>query len=170
MRKVFAIAGLTIYNNAMSQELEIIDPTKPKPPPTDAQAQAAVEVLKPKFNFDLTKQKALALLGKWQEVPGVNHVSMAMSFHQMSQVEYAQMHAAKIMDNDKVDPKTKILAGMLMVQATKAAIELMDLQRVLVKEGVPQLGNGVPRNAPPNMLIHADGEVHIHEAQKPNIE
>lgn len=153
----------------MSEELEVIDPEdqpkKKQPKITDAQAVVAAECIGKdgKYDINLVKHKAMALLGKWREEQGLVNVSLETSFHQMSQVDLCQMHMMKFLESDKIDPRTKIMAAAVHVQATRAAIELMDIQRNLVKESGGSLRNE-PKNAPPIMDMQVAGDVHVHQA------
>lgn len=150
----------------MSDELEII----PKPNPlTENQAEVAVQTLKKlDFNFDLTKQKCLALVGKWQIVGGMSETLLAMGFHNVEQIQRAQKAGLEIMENPKVDPKTRILGGLLLVAASKASNEQMNSLRELAKEAGAMPESTKRKHSPP-MLLEAHGEVHIHEALPPKI-
>jgi hypothetical protein len=155
-------------------ELTVINP-EITAAPSDAQAEAAITVIKkkkPKIDVDLEHQKALAVFGAWQAHKGnrPSDVQMGLSFQQMSDIEYCQFHSRKIMDDERVDPKTKLVAAAMMIQASETAIKWVHLQRDLVKDNGGGNQSDKPRNAPPVMDLAVSGDVHFHQNELPKTE
>lgn len=147
-------------------KLEVLPPDalpKKKRVISDKQAQKALIEAQVDQNITLLRQRAREDFGEWQVNNGIGHVLVTTNFHNFQQCDNAIKVGLDIMHDAHIPAETKIKAGMMVTQAVKAAKDLSDSLHSLVKELNIKPEGKKHTNAPPNLLIEASGDVHVHE-------
>lgn len=140
-----------------------LTPAKKRKVVTEDQARNALDRAGISKNITTVRQLAREQFGQWQAAQGFAPMLITSNMHYLEQATKACEVGIAMMDDKYIPPETKVKAGLMVVQAVKAATEMSKVLQALADSCGALKPAQTPQNAPPNFLIKAEGDVHLHE-------